>query len=141
MHAQHQCRTVATIAYSSGAVATISQQDRGKLRSGGETSDAAGVPRFTSRLRSGYSWCSLADSAMVSRWAEAVEPLGAKFGRERFRVGSIAGSMPSVEESSHTCRFLSVSLIHLALAERYLMLMARFASHHVRAAELPDAHC
>ena len=123
------------------SVATISEQDGGKFRYGGEPMNAVGVVRFTSCLRSGCSWCSLADSAMFSRWAEAVEPLGAKFGKEHSRVGSILGSMPSVEESSHTCWFVSVSVNRLALAVRYLMLMARFASHHVRAAELPDAHC
>ena len=119
----------------------LDNTERGKLWYDGETMNAVGVVRFTSCLRSGCSWCSLADSALFSRWAEAVEPLGAKFGKERFCVGGIAGSMPSVEESSHTCWFVSVCLNRLALAVRYLMLMARFASHHVRAAKLPDAHC
>jgi hypothetical protein len=140
MHAQYQCRTVAATACPVPAAATTSQQDRGKLRYGGEPTNAVGVVRFTSCLRSGCSWCSLADSAMFSRWAEAVELLGAKFGKEHSRVGSIAGSMPSVEESSHTCRFLAVFLSHLAPAERYLMLMARFASHHVCAAGAVGVH-
>ena len=107
LHAQYQCRTVATIAYSAGAVATIYQQARRKLRYGGETMNAVGVVRFTSCLRSGCSWCSLADSALFSRWAEAVEPLGPKFGSERRHVGSIAYSTLSMEESSGTWRFLA----------------------------------
>jgi hypothetical protein len=105
MHAQYQCRTVAATACPVPAAATTSQQDRGKLRYGGEPTNAVGVVRFTSCLRSGCSWCSLADSALFSRWAEAVEPLGAKFEKERFRVGGIADSMLIVEGSSNTVSF------------------------------------
>ena len=47
----------------------------------------------------------MADSALFSRWAEAVEPLGRKFGKERFRVGGIADSMLIVEGSSNTVSF------------------------------------
>ena len=86
-------------------MATISQQDRGKLGYGSETLNAVGVVRFTSWLRSGCSWCSLADSALFSRWAEAVEPLGAKFGKERRRVGAIADSLLTLEGSSNTVSF------------------------------------
>src|SRR6185437_3353934 len=73
-----------------------------------ETLDAVGVVRFTSCLRSECSWSSLADSALFPRCAEAVEPLGAKFGKERCRIGSIVDSTLSMEESSDTCRFLAV---------------------------------
>ena len=59
---------------------------------GSETTNAVGVVRCTSCLRSGCSWCSLADSALFSRWAEAVEHLGPKFGSERCRVGNIMGN-------------------------------------------------